>query len=601
MVVCPKCQTQNRPGARFCMNCATPLSVATRPLDEALVAGLVSEKNNPAGRSGNPAASTPLNGPATGQGPSSETHPLDTSQPFAHRPTGAVFGERFLLQSLLYSDERQNRYLVSQLNLPLDQQVRACPNPACGAIFSPAHCNPEKFCTDCGTPLGPPLDVLVIWETATPPPANLRLLVEKCLTHSAIRPPLAFFEEQLGGVTYHALVLPNIPPLEHRPEPQQALGWAVSIAAALDYLHANGVTFNGRIDPSCFGLTESRAVWTNFAACAIYADGLVPDRQPDLRALTGLIFNWVTGRAQYEPVPGLPPALHQFFELGLTGSGFSTALELSQALEAALLKVEQSQPVDFEIGRRTSTGMVRNLNEDSLMALEFNRLLQSVSQPLGVFVVADGMGGHAAGEIASGAIVNAIASKALAELLPRQVAQTESLDCERWLRRAVEYANQAVYDLRKSAGTDMGSTMVAAVIEGNTAYVTHVGDSRVYLVNSQGIRQITVDHSLVERLIATNQITREEARHHPQRNVIYRTIGDKAKVDLEVGVHLLKPGEQLMLCSDGMSGMVDDQAMYRIIKASASPQQACDELVAAANRAGGEDNISVILVKLIQP
>jgi protein phosphatase len=145
----------------------------------------------------------------------------------------------------------------------------------------------------------------------------------------------------------------------------------------------------------------------------------------------------------------------------------------------------------------------------------------------------------------------------------------------------------------------MGSTMVAAVIEGSTAYVTHVGDSRVYLINSQGIRQLTVDHSLVERLVATNQITREEARRHPQRNVIYRTIGDKAKLELEVTVHRLKPGDQLLLCSDGMSGMVEDQTIYRIVSSASSPQQACDDLIAAANQAGGDDNISVIVVKMI--
>jgi protein phosphatase len=146
----------------------------------------------------------------------------------------------------------------------------------------------------------------------------------------------------------------------------------------------------------------------------------------------------------------------------------------------------------------------------------------------------------------------------------------------------------------------MGSTLVAAVLEGNKAWVAHVGDSRVYLINAQGIQQITTDHSLVERLIATHQITREEARHHPQRNVIYRTIGDKLKVDVEVSTHNLSVGDYLLLCSDGLSGMVEDQAMLQIVRQTASPQAACDELIAAANAAGGEDNISVIIVAIIQ-
>jgi serine/threonine protein phosphatase PrpC len=164
----------------------------------------------------------------------------------------------------------------------------------------------------------------------------------------------------------------------------------------------------------------------------------------------------------------------------------------------------------------------------------------------------------------------------------------------------VEMANRKVFELRKSAGTDMGSTLVSAVLDGSRAYVAHVGDSRAYLINSQGIRQITTDHSLVERLIATNQITREEARHHPQRNVIYRTIGDKLKLEVDLSVHNLKVGDRLLLCSDGLSGMVDDPMIYQIVQGAASPQAACDALINAANAAGGEDNITAIIVEVTQ-
>jgi len=146
----------------------------------------------------------------------------------------------------------------------------------------------------------------------------------------------------------------------------------------------------------------------------------------------------------------------------------------------------------------------------------------------------------------------------------------------------------------------MGSTLVTAVLDGNRAYIAHVGDSRIYLINTQEIRQLTTDHSLVERLIATNQITREEARHHPQRNVIYRTIGDKLRVDVDVSVHTLSPGDCLLLCSDGLCGLVDDQTIFRIVLKADTPQAACDALVDAANAAGGDDNISVILIKILQ-
>ena len=219
---------------------------------------------------------------------------------------------------------------------------------------------------------------------------------------------------------------------------------------------------------------------------------------------------------------------------------------------------------------------------------------------MGVFVVADGMGGHAAGEIASGTIVNAIAQQVASELLPGQISKGSNQDRSTWLRQAVENANKRVFDMRKSAGTDMGSTLVSAVLDGQTAYITHIGDSRAYLVSEKEIKQITTDHSLVERLIATNQITREEARRHPQRNVIYRTVGDKAQVELEVLTQNLQIGQYLLLCSDGMSGMVEDRAMHRIVMEAPSPQQACEALIDAANAAGGEDNISIIIVKVIE-
>jgi protein phosphatase len=244
--------------------------------------------------------------------------------------------------------------------------------------------------------------------------------------------------------------------------------------------------------------------------------------------------------------------------------------------------------------------MVRSLNEDSLITVELSRIQQSIGQPLGLYVVADGMGGHAAGEIASGTIVNTMAQKALSELMPVSIAQDSGQDRVGWLREAVQQANVAVYDLRKSAETDMGSTLVAALLEGTQAYIAHVGDSRAYVIDEEGIRRITTDHSLVERLIATNQITRDEARYHPQRNVIYRTVGDKKTVDVDVSVHPLRIDDYLLLCSDGLSGMVEDQFIRQIVAGAESPQAACDKLIEAANAAGGEDNITVIILQVVE-
>jgi protein phosphatase len=243
--------------------------------------------------------------------------------------------------------------------------------------------------------------------------------------------------------------------------------------------------------------------------------------------------------------------------------------------------------------------MIRTLNEDSLLLVESSRILQSISQPLGVYIIADGMGGHSAGEIASTTIVNAIAQKTYTELLPADMETGTETDNGQWLLEAVQAANEAVFSIRKSTGSDLGSTLVAALIEGNNAHIANVGDSRAYLINAKGIRQITTDHSLVERLVATGQITREEARYHHQRNVIYRTIGDKAIVDIDMNSLPLSHGDRLLLCSDGLSGMITDEDIQRIVEKAPSTQAACDALVDAANAAGGEDNITVIIVEII--
>ena len=143
----------------------------------------------------------------------------------------------------------------------------------------------------------------------------------------------------------------------------------------------------------------------------------------------------------------------------------------------------------------------------------------------------------------------------------------------------------------------MGTTVVMALFVGDTATIANVGDSRAYRLGSQCIEQVTTDHSLVERLVATGQITQEEAIDHPQSNVIYRVVGDKTRIDVDLCELRLALGEGLLLCSDGLSGMVPDEQIWQIWRASTSPQEACDRLVDAANHAGGEDNISVVIVQ----
>jgi protein phosphatase len=253
----------------------------------------------------------------------------------------------------------------------------------------------------------------------------------------------------------------------------------------------------------------------------------------------------------------------------------------------------------LRVGRLTDIGQLRQLNEDSLLTLEAGYVHRSASRPLGLYVVADGAGGHAAGDVASGIVVRTLAQHVSKTLFshPLDEVVPGAIDVPDWLRQAAQLCNEAVHQQRNTSHTDMGTTLVMAVVIAGEAFIAHVGDSRAYLINSESIRQITTDHSWVQRMVETGQITPEEARTHERRNVIYKMIGDRPKIDPDINHLVLSSGDRLLLCSDGLSGAVEDIDIHRIVVSSNSPQEACQRLIDAANRAGGPDNISVVIVR----
>lgn len=233
-----------------------------------------------------------------------------------------------------------------------------------------------------------------------------------------------------------------------------------------------------------------------------------------------------------------------------------------------------------------------------MLALELAWNNVSVGRAAGLFVVADGMGGHEGGEIASGMLVKTIARLAVNEWLCRIAEGDETDDHGEWLSGVIQSSNEHIYDWARRAGVEMGTTVVAALLTGNRGHIAHVGDSRAYRINAQGMERLTVDHSLVESLVVANQISREKAREHPKVNVIYRTIGDQQQVAVDINPISLSEGDSILLCSDGLTGMLTDEAIFELVHPAASPQAACDMLVEAANKAGGDDNITVVLIKL---
>ncbi len=240
----------------------------------------------------------------------------------------------------------------------------------------------------------------------------------------------------------------------------------------------------------------------------------------------------------------------------------------------------------------TDVGCVRKQNEDSFF----------VGTDLNLFVVADGLGGHAAGEVASQIVVETVA-RFVGETVekdrtwPVEYDPALSYDGNR-LKVALLLSDQAIADdIRRNPEREtMGSTVVAGLFHGRNLTLAHVGDSRAYILGSEGIRQVTRDHSWVAEQVANGILTASEARVHPFRNVITQALGNGGELDVEVQTLELAKSERLLLCSDGLSGMVGDKQIWDIVEQSGGIQQAVESLISIAKEHGGEDNITAILV-----
>ncbi|MCR4643151.1 MAG: Stp1/IreP family PP2C-type Ser/Thr phosphatase [Lachnospiraceae bacterium] len=235
----------------------------------------------------------------------------------------------------------------------------------------------------------------------------------------------------------------------------------------------------------------------------------------------------------------------------------------------------------------TDIGKLRKLNQDYVFTSEV---------PVGplpdLFIVADGMGGHKAGEYAS---------KCAVETLVAQVNRSSERGSVRVISKAIREANKRV---RQKALSDdnyygMGTTLVVACLDEEGLCVANVGDSRLYLISGENMRQITTDHSLVEEMVQMGELERGKARTHPDKNIITRAVGVLDEVDVDFfEVEDIAAGDVLLMCSDGLSNMLEDSEMLGIIRSEGSLKEQADRLVAAANMNGGRDNITVVLVRV---
>jgi serine/threonine protein phosphatase PrpC len=424
------------------------------------------------------------------------------------------------------------------------------------------------------------------------------------------------------------------------PEEEQALAWMVQATELLARLHDEGIAGCAMelstllvqpgdrvllLDPSGCGLTDGMGMAERDAA-----------ELSDVRTLATQLERWyMTVRKEVPAEESEPPLLEAngssnghipepmvaaYEVTGPLGRNMNPAVALSHAREGAYPTAhafaevlrdlyEASKPLTnlkLWSGRSSDVGRVRKTNEDSVLTLEATVLEHEGNLPVALYVIADGMGGHQSGEVASsiasrtiGAVVN---SSLIGPLVAGDPVARDPATCGRLLQQAVLEANRRITDLARERHSDLGTTVVVAMLIGNQLTVANVGDSRGYMWHDEGLQVITRDHSLVMQLVMAGQIKPEDIYTHPRRNEIYRALGDPRLTEDEIDVYnqRLRPGDGVMLCSDGLWDFVRDPDIAAILSTpGADPQTLANALVAQANLNGGEDNISVVFARVM--
>jgi len=270
----------------------------------------------------------------------------------------------------------------------------------------------------------------------------------------------------------------------------------------------------------------------------------------------------------------------------------------SEQLEMVSIRSARVEPQQLISGCGQSIGKQREHNEDCLFAFSATTGGEANSAPLGLFIVADGMGGHQYGEVASSAAVRTMANYLLKRFHTYLINPSEGMEepLQEMMRASITEAQRAVIQAAPGSGT----TLTAALVLGQQMTIGHVGDSRAYALRTDGrVEVLTRDHSLVKRLEELGQISSEEGAAHPQRNVLYRALGQGEVLEPDIFTTPFPQPGYLLLCSDGLWSVLPDDNLYNLVTAAPNLHGACQNLITAANDAGGPDNISAVLVQLI--
>ena len=544
---------------------------------------------------------------ATGHLPESEAAvpaPPVPGEPFPALAPGTVVVGRYQVQQVVQTGPQRQTYLATDL-----QGYRRC--WACG---SRNNIQGEQYCTDCGAQLTGRIYRLL----ETPADAPLNELPAPLLENriSGVATVFDTFTDDSSGRHYLALEEMGGQPVDTwaappagaaPPDDERALALLVQAAEKLRELHGAGIVGCDFTSQALQVLPDDRLVLADPTACRIAGqagDGRTPqtEAQADTQRVAAALEQWYQARQPAAPAApadaGTPAGV---LARGREGA-YHTAAEFAAALKDLLALTVSPPDLQLVSGRASNVGEQRQLNEDSLLVIEYVSMEAAGSAPLGIYIVADGMGGHESGEVASSIAIRTIAGH-LHGVIDAQISGESQLpDAEassRLLREAIIDANTRITRLSRERHSDMGTTVTMALVIGNQATVANVGDSRTYLWRDGKLQQISQDHSLVARLIAAGQITAEEGRNFDRRNEIYRALGDPHLTTDEVDIfHVsLRPLDALVLCSDGLWEMIRDEDIEGILLDAPDPSAAAQTLIDLANHNGGADNISVIIAQ----
>ncbi len=457
---------------------------------------------------------------------------------------------------------------------------------------------PQKYCWACGTEDSKTYDMVCANPSCKEELRLHKFLVsarwqpmqthkfmdyfEMDLEHPAMLQPFDVFVERTSMMAVYTWG--NLEFLIDQPSPlspKRVLKITQTALGVLAFLHNKGVVLddvglhNFLLDP------DSGAVYFFDPVIREIFDGPAPENQRafDIACLANTLRKLI-GVEHIE--------IHNFFEAARE-QRFKNTYEMGKKLEG-LLSFFEGEDVDPNVAGISDVGLVRVLNED-------NWGWYQLTPRIGLYIVADGMGGHDAGEVASSMAVSLLIKECRQRIQAGKEYTIEELDDI--LAHSFMLSNDGIKNFSETRGSDMGTTMVVALVKDNEeAIIANVGDSRAYILRSEKLSQVSIDHSLVQRMVEQGQLTPDEARHHPHSNILMRTVGTERGVAVDTFRVKMKSNDVILLCSDGLWGETEDFDMQEVMNAPISLHEMSSDLMMLAHNGGGKDNVTIVVVRI---